>query len=225
MSEFVTEGFCPQCKTAPVVRVKKYGTFPRCEACLEENKRGRYDRANEKRRGKQTAHYRISGERYSDHAAMVRLTCSFCLNEFERSSRLRGRPVCEGCRPKAAEERRVKNLEKVKKLYWKDPEAAKRKRLARTLLAMGLTIEWYDSQPQKCAVCGTTEPGEKGWCIDHDHQCCPYGVRQGCSKCVRGLLCNNCNRGLGYFKDDPVRLQAAITYLARSVAGPRPEPT
>lgn len=63
-----------------------------------------------------------------------------------------------------------------------------------------------------CAICKTNDPQGYGrWCIDHDHACCP-GVKS-CGQCIRGLLCNGCNHGLGNFRDSPKSLRAAANYL------------
>lgn len=63
-----------------------------------------------------------------------------------------------------------------------------------------------DRQGGLCAICRADEAGGKGgWHVDHDHA----------TGKIRGLLCQNCNLMLGNAKDDPARLQAAITYLAK----------
>lgn len=71
-------------------------------------------------------------------------------------------------------------------------------------------------QDNKCAACGTTEPGGffNQWCVDHDHKCCPG--KYSCGKCIRGILCNNCNRALGIIQDNPKTLQKLINYLKRT---------
>ncbi|WP_233558698.1 endonuclease VII domain-containing protein [Micromonospora radicis] len=50
-----------------------------------------------------------------------------------------------------------------------------------------------------CGVCGDPDPEH----VDHDHR----------TGWVRGILCFNCNGGLGQFRDSPTRLARAITYL------------
>lgn len=40
----------------------------------------------------------------------------------------------------------------------------------------------------------------KARAVDHDHKCCPG--KTSCGKCVRGLLCGNCNTILGRQRDD-----------------------
>lgn len=79
-----------------------------------------------------------------------------------------------------------------------------------------LSIEYYERilqlQDGLCAICGTDRPGGKSeWHVDHDHSCCPG--KRSCGKCVRGLLCLQCNHLLGNAKDDVSILMAAAHYL------------
>lgn len=68
------------------------------------------------------------------------------------------------------------------------------------------------AQGGKCAICGTDEPGGVGrWHIDHDHACCPG--KGSCGGCIRGLLCNGCNVGLGHLKDNPELMRRAADYI------------
>lgn len=82
-----------------------------------------------------------------------------------------------------------------------------------------LTPEQWDSifqaQGGCCAnpKCRTTEPGKNGWHTDHDHSCCAGTCKKSCGKCVRGILCGNCNRALGYVDDSVEKLEGLIDYL------------
>ena len=86
-------------------------------------------------------------------------------------------------------------------------------RRAQRLRRVGLTPETHaalmESQGNLCALCRGPF-GDKPY-VDHDHECCP--PKRACQKCIRGILCNSCNTGLGKFKDDPAMLQRAIEYL------------
>lgn len=64
--------------------------------------------------------------------------------------------------------------------------------------------ELYTQQGGLCASC-KGDGGSRKLHVDHD-------PRTGK---VRALLCGPCNQGLGNFKDDPVRLRAALRYLRR----------
>lgn len=83
----------------------------------------------------------------------------------------------------------------------------------------GMTWDQYQAmltaQDGGCAICGQRCSTGRLLAVDHDHACCPEASRS-CGRCVRGLLCNACNQGVGKFEDDPMRLRAAATYLERS---------
>lgn len=77
----------------------------------------------------------------------------------------------------------------------------------------GITLDQYnwllEEQDHKCFLCGEDEriphwaSGEPmKLAVDHDHRCCP-GTKKGCGKCVRGLLCSNCNRFMGRVDRSP----------------------
>ena len=75
--------------------------------------------------------------------------------------------------------------------------------------------ELFEKQGGVCAACGGTNPNGRALTVDHDHACCP-DKRHSCGKCVRGLLCHNCNCALGYAGDDPERLVKLAEYLRSS---------
>ena len=77
------------------------------------------------------------------------------------------------------------------------------KNRAKRIESYGLTVEQYDSmlegQNFACAICGQVTD----LVIDHDHA----------TGAVRGLLCNDCNKGIGMFRDNTDRMAAAVAYL------------
>ena len=83
-------------------------------------------------------------------------------------------------------------------------------RINNDLKKYGLTLDCYNKmlelQGFKCAICGRTDSGDsqsKRLYVDHDHA----------TGRVRGLLCSQCNMGLGKFFDNTDFLRNAITYL------------
>lgn len=78
----------------------------------------------------------------------------------------------------------------------------------------GMSIEDYakmlEVQKGVCAICKKPETHVKNGklamlAVDHCHS----------AGHVRGLLCVNCNLGIGYFKDDITALESAIAYLKK----------
>lgn len=82
--------------------------------------------------------------------------------------------------------------------------------IRKVMSRFGLSLVHYDEivryQRGLCAICGN-EP--KRLVVDHNHSANRF----------RGLICDDCNFGLGLFKDDPDLLQSAARYLIRDIEG------
>jgi hypothetical protein len=126
-------------------------------------------------------------------------------NEIAARSRLKNRSKCNA---------RAKAWYLKNAAYAKQKMADRRKRFPQKIkdeklrAAFGIGMEQYEriakAQKYRCAICTRHQDHQtKNLAVDHDHQ----------SGKIRGLLCHNCNVGLGNFKDSTVNLKSAIRYL------------
>lgn len=102
---------------------------------------------------------------------------------------------------------RIKLIDKNKKYRINNYEqVSKRNTLSRIKSRTGIIISMEDYDKllifNKCNICGK-KPQNKRLAIDHDHK----------TNKIRGLLCGQCNRGLGCFYDNKKLLKNAIIYL------------
>ena len=74
-----------------------------------------------------------------------------------------------------------------------------------------LSKEEYDKMLSlyngKCHSCKEREATN----IDHDHNCCDKA--RSCGKCVRGVLCNQCNTALGLLGDSKLKVTSLLSYI------------
>lgn len=142
------------------------------------------------------------------------------MTEFNRHQQAKDgrRPTCRECRNQERRSAYAQDPEPFKaaakeyksNLSDEQRKASNRKSALKT--RYGLTPEEYDemlkAQEGTCALCPAMiySPGRPGnLAVDHDAE----------TGRVRGLLCNQCNRGLGLLDHDPDRLIAAAMYLLK----------
>lgn len=110
------------------------------------------------------------------------------------------RPSCKLCENARARKYHHDNLDAMKLRYKKWSTKSR----------YGLSFEEYHvlsvMQDHKCAICKKECSSGRALAVDHDHV----------TGNPRGLLCGNCNNGLGRFKDNPELLELAATYLRNS---------
>ena len=150
--------------------------------------------------------------------------CSHCKLNKEDSEfyQNKGKPdsYCKECRKAASAKYRKANPDKVvsyKREYdagLTKQERADRKRWQRYGLTPFVFFEMLNMQEYKCMIC--LDPiDEHSARVDHDHKHC--GPNKGCEVCVRGLLCDYCNKMLGSARDRIDVLKRAISYLVTDV--------
>lgn len=92
-----------------------------------------------------------------------------------------------------------------------DIEATRANKL---LARYGISVDQYDAiyeaQNGLCAICKSPPVVGLRLAVDHDHE----------TLRVRGLICKNCNLGLGLLGDTLERLRSAVAYLERNENGP-----
>lgn len=125
-----------------------------------------------------------------DRAGKRRGQCIPCMNKSQ-SSRRTTRPAIK----------RIKDNRVSRRARWK----------AKYGITEGDYARLYRQQNERCAICHQPESvlnkvgSPRLLAVDHDHV----------TNAVRGLLCTQCNMGIGYLRDNPVILRAAADYLER----------
>lgn len=124
--------------------------------------------------------------------------CSFPVDKFQKDvSKKDGlRPECKPCT--AARRKEMYDIITARRnnlnSKFKGKDAAK------------FYEESFEKQEGRCAICLVPENGRYNHLsIDHNHT----------TGKLRGLLCNNCNRALGLFKDNKDILTKAVDYLRK----------
>lgn len=117
------------------------------------------------------------------------------LSEFPKRAGGKVGSWCRACK-------KIKNAEYRKTL------PAGYDRNANLKAKFGITLQTFDAiskeQGGVCAICGEANKG-KHLVVDHCHT----------TGKIRELLCSRCNTGLGMFKENPVALRNAISYLRK----------
>jgi hypothetical protein len=199
MSDFVTAGgyivrTCRDC--GQIKPIDDFHTSPRrkhgrgsyCQLCYNERSKKSYRKRMLEKHGREvrTPYKAPDGFRRCPDCDTVKPLEDFPLNKSKPSGYER---YCLPCHNVRCRENKIKNHGSTRQYHLK-----RRYKITQVDFDMLLAL-----QGAKCAICSASDPEH----VDHDHV----------SGEVRGILCFNCNGGLGQFKDDVTTMQRAITYL------------
>ena len=132
--------------------------------------------------------------------------CRQCLNEKQNEWRRNNPEARRATERKTAAKNRIRRNEQARQRSKDHPEKKLNCRLKREY---GINLSILESikeyQSYKCAICNKDLLG-KNLHIDHDHE----------TGKIRGLLCSQCNVGIGMLNDNPILLRDAARYLEES---------
>lgn len=131
--------------------------------------------------------------------------CKKCISIISKEWRQDNPEKAKEHRKKYATESSDKIKETNKKWMSRNMDKIKSTKLKK---AYGITIEQYKemlhNQNNSCHICSRSQLDlTKSLAVDHNHK----------TGKVRGLLCSDCNIGLGCFKDNLKFLEIAISYI------------
>jgi len=140
-----------------------------------------------------------------------RTDCKLCMKEYRKIFYQTNHKKVDKRNKKYFKEHREEGLKYRKDYYRSHKKEAKDLDLKKRF---GISLDQYnkilESQNGVCAVCGNEEiityknyNTGRSLAVDHNHE----------TGKVRGLLCTGCNRGIGFFNNNPERLIKASNYL------------
>jgi hypothetical protein len=118
---------------------------------------------------------------------------------------------CRDCRTKYSvdlnkEKRDEYRAEQARAARGSSIDKYRSREFAREMKKYGTTVEWYRAkliaQSGLCALCGHLSHHHgtlQRLQVDHSHRCCDLKTKS-CGKCLRGLLCADCNILLSYLE-------------------------
>jgi len=167
---------------------RKGGRGSYCKPCFNERSKASYAKRVGEKHGRAVAERRPvpDGQRYCPDCGETKALEEFPSSRNDTGGRGRYCKPCHNARGRETKQR----------LYGGSREYHLRYKY-------GLSVAEFDKmlagQGGLCAICADRNPAH----VDHDHV----------SGTVRGILCFNCNGGLGQFRDNTSYLGSAITYL------------
>jgi hypothetical protein len=143
----------------------------------------------------------LTSYKKQDGTRATRTECKTCFNR-KRDER-RKRNGISDTRRKAQSDKSTK--------YYQTREEKRRDRDLKSKYGIGLNEynHMLVQQNYGCKICGLSHTETRTGVLDVDH-CHTTGL-------VRGLLCTDCNNGLGRFKDNTEILRRAINYLEKTL--------